>query len=299
MSSQERILRALFPPPLRRLAVNLLGLPPLRIQVGELVTDTLVMQQRLATAERSVDQLRTLVEAIDGFLRDEVALRGLPVPPSSLMEKVAGGPLVSWFHALGKRGAESIEAVLRDHGLRIETFDAILDFGCGCGRVIRHWSHLANTRVHGTDYNPELIAWCRQHLPFASFDVNALTPPLRYADASFDFVYALSVFTHLADATQRAWMDEMRRVLKPGGHLLITTHGDAYLHMLEPDEQRRYHSGELVLRSGTAEGRNECGAFQSETHVRSTLAAGWDVIAFVREGSLGTPPQDLYLMRKP
>lgn len=293
----ERLIRSIVRPPLRRMIVNLLDLPALRVQVSELVSEALVTKQQLAAAERDIVELRQRIHAIDTFLQDEVVTRGLPFPPGELIEAVAAVPLVSWFHALGKRGADGITDVLRQNGLQMETFGAMLDFGCGSGRVIRHWSHLPHTRVHGTDYNADLIAWCRQHLPFASFSVNQLTPPLAYADDTFDFVYALSVFTHLADATQRAWMQEMRRIVKPGGHLLMTTHGDFYLSLLDAAEQRRYHAGELVLRPGVIEGSNACAAFQSESQVRSVLAAGWEVVAFVREGSLGTPRQDLYLLR--
>jgi SAM-dependent methyltransferase len=279
--------------------VNLLGLPPLRIQVSELVRTDLATEPRLAAAERNIAELQQRIVAIDAFLQDEVTLKGLPFPPGRLIEAVAAVPLVTWFYGLGKSGAESITAVLRQHGLDIASFERILDFGCGCGRVIRHWSPLTRTDVHGTDYNVDLIDWCRANLGFAHFGVNQLTPPLTYADNSFDFVYALSVFTHLAEDTQQAWMRELGRVLKPGGHLLITTHGDFYLPMLTDDERRRYQGGELVLRSAMVEGSNECAAFQSESHVRSTLAAGWTVVAAVPEGSLGTPRQDLYLLRKP
>lgn len=296
----ESALRLIVPPAVRRMIVNLLGLPALRIQVTELVNNGLVMQQKLDAAEGAIVELRQYLQAIDTFLQDEVApASGLAFPPGPLIEAVAGVPLVSWFHALGKRGADCITDVLRQHGLRMEAFDAMLDFGCGCGRVIRHWSRVPHVEVHGTDYNPALIAWCREHLPFARFGVNQLTPPLAYADNTFDFVYALSVFTHLAEATQRAWMLEMQRVVKPGGHLLLTTHGDIYAPMLDAEERRRYDEGQLVLRTADVEGSNPCAAFQSEAQVRSTLAVGWQVVAFVREGSLGTPRQDLYLLRKP
>lgn len=298
MSFRERLLRALCPPAVRRVIVNLLGLPPLRIQVGELVTHDLSTQQRLAVAERNVSELQQRILAIDAFLQDEVRLKGLPFPPGRLIEAVAAVPLVTWFYGLGKSGAESIMTMLRQHNLEMASFERILDFGCGCGRVIRHWSHLTRTEVHGTDYNGDLIAWCRANLGFAHFAVNRLTPPLAYTDNSFDFIYALSVFTHLAEDTQRAWIQELGRVLKPGGHLLFTTHGDFYLPLLTDEEQRRFRNGELVLRPAAVEGSNECAAFQSERQVRSALAPGWTVVAYVPEGSLGTPRQDLYLFRK-
>ena len=68
----------------------------------------------------------------------------------------------------------------------------------------------------------------RQHLPFARFTQDARRPPLPFAAASFDAAYALAVFTHLGEDLAHAWMDELARVLRPGGHLLVTDfHPDA------------------------------------------------------------------------
>ena len=73
--------------------------------------------------------------------------------------------------------------------MAIEQFGSMLDFGCGCGRMIRHWHDLPRRRLHGCDYNPLLVAWCSEHLPFAEFRGNALEPPLPYEDDQFDLVY--------------------------------------------------------------------------------------------------------------
>src|SRR5947208_884804 len=82
----------------------------------------------------------------------------------------------------------------------------------------------------------------------ARSEVNGLAPPLAFDDASFDLVYALSVFTHLTGDLQVAWRDELRRVLRPGGRLLITTHGRSYVPRLDVEERERFESGELVVR---------------------------------------------------
>jgi Methyltransferase domain. len=87
---------------------------------------------------------------------------------------------------------------------------------------------LKKAKVYGTDYNRKLIDWCRQCLPFAEFETNELSPPLAYRDAQFDFIYAFSVFTHLTESLQQGWLAELSRVLKPGGHLFLTTQGAAF-----------------------------------------------------------------------
>ena len=72
-----------------------------------------------------------------------------------------------------------------------------------------------DAQVAGSDLSGGAIDWCRGNLPFARFETNGLSPPLAFADASFDLAYALSVLTHLPEAIQHEWMDELRRVVLP------------------------------------------------------------------------------------
>ena len=177
---------------------------------------------------------------------------GLPVPPPRLIVRVAGTADVGWFLESGRLAAESVQDALARHGRRIEELGALLDFGCGCGRVIRHWAGLDRTTVHGADANEHAIAWCRANLPFARFAANGLAPPLNHADASFDLVYALSVFTHLPEDLQHEWVRELARLLRPGGFLLLTTHGEAYRGRLTPAERAAFDAGRLVVRARLA-----------------------------------------------
>jgi len=197
----------------------------------------------------------------------------------------------------GALAASSIENALGRNGVTIESLGCILDFGCGCGRVARHWARL-NAEVHGCDYNRRPVEWCRRALPFARFATNALHPPLPYDNEQFDLVYALSVFTHLPEPLALIWMREMARVLKPGGLLLITTHGEAYLGELTEDETRAFRLGHLVVRNPDAAGTNYCGVYCSEDYVRRTLSAGFHVVDFVSRGAEGNPHQDLVLLRR-
>jgi len=112
----------------------------------------------------------------------------------------------------------------------IHTPAAILDFGCGCGRLLRLLAGHADVwRVTGTDVNPALVDWCRSNLRAVETDLNGLVPPLRLTDQSFDLVYALSVFTHLPEAATTLWLDELSRILRPGGILIVTTSGTSVL----------------------------------------------------------------------
>ena len=95
--------------------------------------------------------------------------------------------------------------MLARNGVDMTALGALLDFGCGCGRITRHWKDLPGS-VHGTDYNPHLVDWCAEHLPFADFALNSFEPPLPFADYSFDLVYSISIFTHLDEPLQVPWM---------------------------------------------------------------------------------------------
>ena len=88
----------------------------------------------------------------------------------------------------------------------MQQFRAVLDFGCGCGRIIRHWKDLKGPVIYGSDYNPQLVEFCRRALPFARFSVNRLRSPLDYEDSTFDFIYAISVFTHLEEGDEDFWI---------------------------------------------------------------------------------------------
>lgn len=222
---------------------------------------------------------------------------GMPIPPSRLIYLVAGTYDIAWFLTLGGQGARAIRDTLLRNGLDINSFDAILDLGCGCGRVIRHFSALKGTKVYGCDYNGKLVDWCAKNLTFATFATNQLEPPLRYPTNSMDLVYALSVFTHWGQDLQFAWMDEMRRIIKPGGHLLMTTHGASYLSGLDEEERACFHAGQLVVRRQHLAGKNICTAFCSDRYVRQNLSRGCEIVDYVPEGAKGNPTQDLYLLR--
>jgi 2-polyprenyl-3-methyl-5-hydroxy-6-metoxy-1,4-benzoquinol methylase len=223
---------------------------------------------------------------------------GLPLPTPELIFRVAGTTDVTWFIESGQLAADSIRQALDRAGTPFVSLGAILDFGCGCGRVLRHWQTV-NTRIHGSDFDQAAVEWCRMHLPFVDVGVNFLTPPLAYDTGSFDLVYALSVLTHLPVETQLAWCDEFGRLLRPGGHLLLTLHGDAYIGELSSAERHLYADGECVVRWAKAAGLNLCATFHPPAFIRNRLARGWELVEHVPRGALGNPQQDLIVLRRP
>jgi SAM-dependent methyltransferase len=247
----------------------------------------------LEPAFRAYERVKAIGHRPSGAAPD-----GLPMPPPHLIVRVAGTADADWFLEGGRLAAGSIRMALLRHGRAVEQLEAMLDFGCGCGRVVRHWRALPATAVHGSDRDERAVAWSREHLPFARFERNTLGPPLSYGEESFDLVYALSVFTHLTEELQFAWLAELRRVLRPDGLLLLTTHGAAYEGRLDVAELERFRAGELVVRRPEGVGTNLCTAFHPEAYARSRFGEGFVLLEHVPEGAKGNPRQDLYLLRK-
>jgi SAM-dependent methyltransferase len=118
----------------------------------------------------------------------------------------------------------------------------VLDFGCGPGRTLRHFvGEAERAEIWGADINRTSIANLERTLcpPLHALRCEA-DPPLGLEYASFDLIWAISVFTHLTD-NSLAWLLELQRLLKPGGLLIATYIGRGHSELLarEPwDEDR-------------------------------------------------------------
>src|SRR5262245_1954896 len=224
----------------------------------------------------------------------------LPVPPPRLRVEVAGTPEVEWFLESGRQQAEIIRSAAKRNGAPLDRLGRMLDFGCGCGRVLRHWAALDGPEIHGSDYNERLAGWCAADLLFGTASLNRLEPPTGYEDGQFDLGYAISVFTHLPHDLERGWIDELSRITAPGGLLLLTTHGDSYADRLEAEERARYDAGEPVVRWPGVAGSNLCTTFHPEPYVRAHLAPGLELLELSPDGgTVGSRQQDLVVFRKP
>lgn len=246
-----------------------------------------------------------------------VAQTGVPgVAPLPLRYRVQGDTSLKTYLWGGSISREGIERALGGLGRKINDFERVLDFGCGCGRTLLWFRDVGYpTRFYGSDIDAEAIGWCRRNLPFARYDCNAPAPPLSYPDGSFDLLYALSVFTHLDAEQQLAWMDELLRVLRPGGVALLTFLGHdpglsdgtgpakeagrwARLSGADLDELER--RGVLFVHRRRLQGLFPEGygdTFNTREYLREQLQARFNVLAYEPLGFAGV--LDLAVLEKP
>jgi SAM-dependent methyltransferase len=252
---------------------------------------------------RPAVRLYELTLAVASGLRAErkAADDGLPLPPATLRAQIGPRHADAYFFLRsGLEQAEIVRTLVREDGSAVEEFEGLLDWGCGCGRILRNWWQLPpRIRVAGCDINTKMIEWCTRNLPFAEVAVNELSPPLPYPDSAFDLVYAFSVMTHLNEELQQAWSRECYRVLKPRGYFLFSTMGEHYLSLgrLNEAEQRRFRNGDLVVLYDDAPGTSLCSAYHPPEYVRNTLAADYEFVTFRPAIDYGR--HDVHLFRKP
>lgn len=230
--------------------------------------------------------------------RTGLAPDGYPVPPPALIYEVIACHWGAVYLDSGAKIVADMAATLKAHGTPFSACTAILDFGCGCGRLIRHVQARTVSDLFGSDYNPRLIDWCQRHLPFATFRTNELAPPLAFEENQFDLVYARSVFTHLPEDLQKQWMDEMRRVLQPGGYLYLTMHGRPLAEGLSAPEKACFEADELVVTYPTSAGGNLCASYASRGFVERELMDGFTLAAFLEGRDETHLRQDVYLLRR-
>lgn len=105
-----------------------------------------------------------------------------------------------------------------------------LDFGCGRGGLVAKVSYLC-TEYHGVDVNPQAVEVARKDHPqhtFNAIDDSGRTP---YPDDHFDTIALVEVIEHVPD--ERQTLNEIARILKPGGTFILTTPHKGWLTFLD------------------------------------------------------------------
>ena len=223
-----------------------------------------------------------------------------PVPPADLAFDAYN--TISWaaYRGVGRRHTEVYAAVIRENMPKGPL--AILEWGCGPGRLIRHLRDCLGEyeiTLTGSDVNGRSISWCRQNLPGIRFMVNDFSPPIALPAASFDVIYSFSVFTHLSEQQQKNWARELWRLLKPGGIFICSTHGDYYKNRLGGKaDARTFDSGRVVVKTNYDEGKKWYLAIHPDPYVRDELLRDFDHVSKIILGPDALTRHDIWVARK-
>ena len=154
---------------------------------------------------------------------------GIAIPPAELRYRVHGDLSQKAFLNVGRQVTNNITKCIERVGCKWSSFIDILDFGCGSARVIRYFlAEDCEKNFTGVDINQELIDWCKANIDGVNWKLTPTLPPTDLEDNSFDFIYGISVFTHLDRELQGLWLKELDRIIRPDGIILLTVHGAAY-----------------------------------------------------------------------
>jgi SAM-dependent methyltransferase len=197
-----------------------------------------------------------------------LATLSTPLPSDELMFAVSAHAQRDAWAVSRSAAVDAINAMLDSAGVTPRKH--ILDFGCGCGRILAGWEgRLNGASLYGVDINPALVEFCRGAIPFAHVSRCGGRPPLDFSPETFDLVYAASVFTHMSREGALQWAGEMARIIKPGGILLMSFHGRHYestlaeLSLSGLDELHRLGFYVYCHDKANAEGSNDYSTFMT------------------------------------
>jgi SAM-dependent methyltransferase len=234
------------------------------------------------------------------------------LPPKDLIYRVAGTSDPDWFVASGRQSVADFERALGLVGKSFGEYRRILDFGCGCGRIMLPLREAVSiARVTGVDIDTEAIGWLRPRIPDATLLAINELPPMPLADATFDLVYCHSVFTHLDSNYQDRWLGELSRVCKPGATLVVSFSGQTAFQKIEqqwrnagadpsPLRQQLEDSGILFIADDDWKNGPFPDFYHSTFHTAAYVREHWGrffrILHHIPTGSLGF--QDLVVMEK-
>lgn len=230
----------------------------------------------VATAMHRFPPAYRLLRRSYTWLNDRLPPRDVPgvgkVHRNDLMFDAGSPGAAEHYSHAGQQAAAFVEEFCN-----FRSADAVLDFGCGHGRVARVLaSRLAHGKLSVCDLDPSAVKFCRE--AFGATAVQGHPDPRQLALGSYDVIWMGSVLTHLPREAALVLTERLASVLRPAGLLLFTTHG----------EFAERHAAELAERAGV--GIDELSddlacmgwAYRQYRHADGVYGLAWQRAAGVR-----------------
>ncbi|ODR19159.1 hypothetical protein BHQ23_20560 [Mycobacterium gordonae] len=231
-----------------------------------------------------------------------------PLPDIANIHRVSG-PTSDAFQYLvfGATTFHQLDLIARRHaGRPIADLGTVLDWGVGCGRVLRQIRESGEGRAKmtiGLDIDEVNIRWCAQNLAtHGDFGVLSLDG-FDLEERSVDFLYGISVMTHLTEYHQLMWLDRIRRILKPGGLAVLTVHGEG-VYYRQPQALfapfvERFGFFDSIADNAIGEDRSTYyrATYHSRSYIRQTWAKYLEIVDVIVMGQHFS--QDYVVLRRP
>ncbi len=133
---------------------------------------------------------------------------------------------IRYYFNDGKRSAEKLADLVK----RFPTTSAtprLLEFASGYGCVSRHLvKAMPQVEITSCDIHAEAMAFLNSHVP-DTLQLQSQHRPENFQVApEYDYVFALSFFSHMPRTTWSSWLRQLFAAVKPGGYLMFTTQGE-------------------------------------------------------------------------
>lgn len=222
----------------------------------------------------------------------------LPLPPFELAQRVGGH---AGFLQTGQRIYHDIKTKVEQHK-RLADMPAVLDWGCGSGRVTRYlMEDVPPGRIYGCDIDKSAIEWSHRQIKGPSFQQISPFPPTPYTSDTFDLIYGISVFTHLNEEMQFRWLKELQRILRPDGIVAVSVLNELFAPgHLKPQLRRTGIVDELSPQSSELAEYSTKDYYRVTYHSPKYIIEGWskyfELLEYVEFGI--NSHQDLIIMTK-
>lgn len=228
----------------------------------------------------------------------------LPFPPLHLLQRtgfVGDDDPVGAYARMGRSARRAIESALPPDwewkGRRV------LDFGCGAGRVLRHFAPEADeAEFWGCEIDRPSIEWLHREMcpPFQAERILHCeeSPGLPVPDGHFDLIYAMSVYTHISDQWA-AWLLEHHRILAEDGLLFATFLGEGTIESEIGEQWDDSNIGMNAVRIGQPWDLGGPSTFISPWWLQAHWGRAFDVLMIAPRGEARGSHGVVLLRRKP